>query len=166
MTEQDLAYIEQELDIQLPEAYKKEALGPNLVGTVLEPMFLNDAKRIVSVNKRFRRWGMLGTAWQHNHFIFGLDISPRGYHYIDVDESEATVYFTNYTKYRRYRPDNKHACCLGPIPISEFVRWHVDLVRRRNRPVPPDNLTDEEKQAKREAYLAELLKQKDEQKKD
>ena len=96
MTQNDLIYIENELNISIPDRYREIALNPildKLKNSRFEPDILySDPKKLVKANQRLRKNGIYGSEpLRSNHLIIGYSGFELYYIYIDVSEERKQV---------------------------------------------------------------------------
>lgn len=133
MTNEDFVLIEKELDIILPERYKKIALEAPLKDTAYSDAFYNDPQKVIKTNLRLRKYGIYGSKpLRKNHLVVGFD----GYYmYIDISSDEDVYYMANRTKKWCYTPDdNSHNSMLVALRghIDTYLVFHESDMRRKN----------------------------------
>lgn len=147
MTEQDFLMIEKELDITLPERYKKEAREAVLRNTRYSNALWDDPKKIIKTNLRLRKNGIYGSEPLRNyHLVIGFIFDH--YAYINVSSDEDIQYQTDRTKTWRYAPDdsstagNTMMCTLHSY-VEHYMDFHRSDEKRKQNPSP--QYTEEEK---------------------
>ncbi|MBE6564593.1 MAG: hypothetical protein E7655_04920 [Ruminococcaceae bacterium] len=169
MTHEDFALIEKELDIVLPERYKKLALEAPLKDTAYSNAFYDDPRKLIRTNLRLRKNGIYGSEplWK-NHLVVGFYFDQ--YAYIDVSSEEDVHYKADRTKGFHYTPTDKEYNSLrfdlfGYIDI--FLFYHERDLKRQN--TPPEQLYKRPSNEKVCSFLlalqADHQKMKEEQKK-
>ncbi|RYD60296.1 MAG: hypothetical protein EOP83_19720 [Verrucomicrobiaceae bacterium] len=94
MKHSDIARIERELEIQLPEAYKKALLSypiPAYVGNS-ETMLWDEADRLIALNLELRRGRLSVDPWPARFFALGLDDGGCS-DALDLDDPEHGVFW-------------------------------------------------------------------------
>lgn len=94
MQPSDIAKIERELEIQLPEPYKKALLSypiPAYAGNS-ETMFWDDADRLIALNHELRRGRSPVAPWPHRFYALGQD-SGGCSDALDLDDPEHGVFW-------------------------------------------------------------------------
>jgi predicted membrane protein len=95
MTEIDLKYIEEELEIILPGYYKKSVLNYPFKKNI--PELLNVPDEIIKLNRLFREKGVKKTKWPERLYIFGskeiITIPGKDrIYFLDVNYPEESIY--------------------------------------------------------------------------
>jgi len=146
MKQEDIELIEQELDISLPESYKREALKGIMVNSSTPKMFYDAPKDIIRTNRRLRQKGLFGEKWRCNLFVMGY---YRGmYFFIDSEAEDGEVYLADRTKgwhYTAERVKSGDVTCQKNIRdfISGYCGTVLMLDEDARNPKPP--LTEEQK---------------------
>jgi hypothetical protein len=158
---EELALIEKELCLSLPESYKRAALEAKIAATRHPSRFFDDPNKVISTNRRLREKGIYGQPWQINHFAFGYQKDGGEYYFIDINHENGYVYLANKTKMWRYCPEE---ICNNKSPydtINYYVEFMCDLnemvAKSENRP-PQLKLSEEENKAKIANFFSELWK--------
>ena len=163
MTHDDLAFIERELQIKLPDSYKEAALEGRMFNRYERHIFYSDPKKFVSVNKRLRNKGLHGQKWKDNFIAFGYDKKlAASYYFMDVNSTDGHAYAADRTKTWRYNPKDISQNNQG-WTIASFIDYMNsldDMVRRLDN-APPDERSDEEKVASTYAFLDELREKRE-----
>jgi hypothetical protein len=161
MRNEDIQYIENSLCVKLPESYKKAVLEAKMVASKTPSLLYDDAKKVISVNKRLRNKGIYGQPWKENHFVIGYDSDGGDYYFIDLNLDNGHVYLANKTKTWRYSPEDI-SNNESPYPsIDKYVK-HMrilsDMVINREKNPQPEQ-TEEEKQKMIADFFADMNKQ-------
>ncbi len=136
MTHEDFALIEKELDIVLPERYKKIALEAPLKDTDYSNAFYDDPRKVIRTNLRLRKNGIYGSEpLRKNHLVVNFYLGE--YIYIDVSSDEDVCYKADKTKRWRYTPEdedhNSKRLTLSDY-LDMYLLFHEYDMRRKNNP--------------------------------
>jgi len=136
MINDDIIFIEQSLQISLPEEYRKILLSYPFANPdeICLKRILNNTDDIIRINLKIRAEGFKGHSIGKNIFILGSDEFENGFDitFIDLRESEVAVYSTDIENkdYNLKRID-KLKC---RIRLDKFIRVEqYFLNRRRNK---------------------------------
>ena len=129
MIQNDLIYIENELNISIPDRYREIALNPildKLKNSRFEPDILySDPKKIVKANQRLRKNGIYGSEpLRSNHLIIGYSGFELYYIYIDVSEERDVLYSARRAKWKKYTPDNPEINSLG-FSLIDGLKFYI-----------------------------------------
>ncbi|GEM_PF-1642597 len=158
MKQEDLALIEQELGITLPESYKKAALEAKITQTRHPSRFYDDPHKIISTNKRLREKGLYGETLRKEHFVFGYLSDGGDYYFIDLNLENGHVYTANKTKTWKYTPEDISNNESPYNSIEEFVAHMCclnNMVENSEKNPYPEQ-TDEEKQKMITDFFADM----------
>jgi SMI1-KNR4 cell-wall len=86
MTQEEIASIEANLDVVLPQPYKEAALA----GRFADPIH-DDAKSIIAINFAFRAGDYGDNGWRNNLVAIGHD-GGGNYFCLDTDSFDSVVY--------------------------------------------------------------------------
>lgn len=106
MRQEDFDLIERELEITLPESYKKAALEARISKTRNPSRFYNDPQKVISTNKRLREKGIHGKLLKKEHFVFGYEKHRAEYYFLDTIANDGIVYEADRTKTWQYTPED------------------------------------------------------------
>ena len=147
MRKEDFDLIEQELEITLPESYKKAAMEARISKTRHPSKFYDDPHKVISTNKRLREKGIYGKMLKKEHFVFGYQRHGGVYYFINTKSNDGFVYEADRTKTWQYMPDDISNNKSPYGKIDEFVNnvcfWNERVENSEKN--PPPELTDEEK---------------------
>ena len=145
MKQDDFDFIERELNIKLPESYKKIALEAKLAKLDRAECFYDDPQKLVEMNKRLRKRGLHGKSWKDNHFAFSYEKDGGAYHFIDLDVEDGEVYLARPAKSWRYSPEDL-SNNERLMKLSGYINFWYKLIMLRLNPTP--TTSDEEFQRK------------------
>ncbi|MCP3891720.1 MAG: SMI1/KNR4 family protein [Desulfobulbaceae bacterium] len=97
MKPNDIAKIENELDIELPSTYKKLVLNHPFENEkkfrIACNVILNDATKIIDLNNTIRNRGFQNKGWDKSYFIIG-HLSMKHFYFINLNDMEKEyIYF-------------------------------------------------------------------------
>ena len=106
MTDEDFDFIEESLNITLPETYKS-ALRENRPAQCGLPLaILSDPKKIVEVNQKLRSNGIHRILLRPEHFVCCYHQRDNVYRFLDLSVSDSPLYKFGGARKIKYSPDN------------------------------------------------------------
>ena len=155
MTHEDFVLIEKELDIVLPERYKKIALEAPLKDTAYSDAFYDDPKKLIQTNLRLRKNGIYKSEpLRKNHLVVGFCL--KSYAYIDISSEKDVHYLTNKTKTWHYTPEDIERNSMRDTLfgyIDKYLLFHSFDMKRKN---PPPAKEEKWTAEKTYAFLGQL----------
>lgn len=161
MNQEDIIFIEKELNIKLTEAYIKAAIEAKMALVAQPTRFYDNPQKLVSMNNRLRKNGLHGQEWRDNHYAIGYFGDGAAYYFIDINVEDGCVYYADRTKTWKYSPDNISYNESPYTTIEKYVNnmYFLDaMVKNRAQQPQPPILTKEENQEKIANFLSDLRK--------
>src|SRR5919106_6101420 len=130
MTQDDLSKIERELNIRLPEEYRRVMVDyPFASSSFAQDCELpDDPDRVIESNRQLRREGFFGQPWPQSRFSFGGDGSGNEY-YLDLKQSPSPVFLAD------------HEGSDVEVEAPDFGSWVGDRAREYAKWEREDRLT-------------------------
>ena len=122
----DLISIEKELNIKLPESYKKIIVDNPLSDKNKFPhvydSFIDDAKEIIKINLNLRENGLQNKVWPGNLYVIGIN-GANNYYFIALNEKDnGNIYF--FTEEQKFNPKNIKKY-LGEKSYESFIDGRI-----------------------------------------
>jgi hypothetical protein len=96
VTPEDLAGIEAELSVALPQPYREILLRPEFQGEVAGfQEFSGDADEVIGLNLEVRRDGFSGVKWPEHYLVIGED-GAGNYYFTDLNRARPAVFLADH----------------------------------------------------------------------
>jgi hypothetical protein len=138
MTPDDLSRIERDLDIQLPDEYRRVMLAyPFGSSSFAQDCELpDDPDRVIETNRLLRREGFFGQPWSESRFSFGSDGSGNEY-FLDLKRSPSPVFLAD------------HEGSDVEVEASDFASWVQERAREYDAWERDDRLKEQRRMSRR-----------------